>query len=178
MKRAVVACALLSLCALSPHATSQDKSAKRKAPPEAGAKWEYSVLTRAEVAKHGKDDFKAGLNKLGDEGWELVAVETRPGARPGATASSSYYFKRPKQAAQAKAAEGKEVASVLRLKHAQATAVVKIIEKLYGQKKGRLASDDRTNSVIVVGTAEQILELARLVTALDEPEDAPPKGKG
>lgn len=39
---------------------------KRPAPP---GKWEYKVLTQSEL------DKAKGLSQLGDEGWELVAVE-------------------------------------------------------------------------------------------------------
>ena len=46
--------------------------------------WEYRVLSKGEIFSLGKRDLAAGLNKLGDEGWELVVFET------------SYIFKRPK----------------------------------------------------------------------------------
>jgi hypothetical protein len=38
-------------------------------------RWEYRVLTRAQVLELGKQDLTAGLNKLGDEGWELAGVD-------------------------------------------------------------------------------------------------------
>jgi hypothetical protein len=47
-------------------------------------KWEYRVLTKNQVIELGKNDLAAGLNKLGDEGWELAAAE------------GQYIFKRPK----------------------------------------------------------------------------------
>jgi len=52
----------------------------------AGAKrtWEYRVLTKAQVMELGMQDLAAGLNRLGDEGWELAAVD------------SGYIFKRPR----------------------------------------------------------------------------------
>ena len=50
----------------------------------AGPKWEYKVLTKDEIAELANKDLAAGLNKLGEEGWELVVVDT------------SYIFKRPK----------------------------------------------------------------------------------
>jgi hypothetical protein len=46
--------------------------------------WEYRVLTKAQLLDLGKKDLAAGLNKLGDEGWELAAFD------------SAYIFKRPK----------------------------------------------------------------------------------
>ena len=51
---------------------------------EATLKWEYRVLTKEQLLDLGKKDLAAGLNALGDEGWELIAVEP------------SYIFKRPK----------------------------------------------------------------------------------
>ena len=49
-----------------------------------GLKWEYRVLTRDQISDLGKKDLAVGLNKLGNEGWELAAID------------SSYIFKRPK----------------------------------------------------------------------------------
>jgi hypothetical protein len=46
-------------------------------------RWEYRVLTKAQVIDVARKDLAAGLNKLGDEGWELVAVK------------EVYIFKRP-----------------------------------------------------------------------------------
>lgn len=51
-------------------------------------KWEYRVLTKEQVADLGKKDLAAGLNQLGDEGWEMVAIEVGK--------STEYYFKRPR----------------------------------------------------------------------------------
>jgi len=53
--------------------------------PGAAVKWEYRVLTKEPVMDLGKKDLVAGLNKLGDDGWELVVVEP------------AYVFKRQKQ---------------------------------------------------------------------------------
>jgi hypothetical protein len=50
----------------------------------APSKWEYRILTKGEVLELGNKDLSTGLNKLGDEGWELAAVD------------SAYIFKRPK----------------------------------------------------------------------------------
>jgi hypothetical protein len=47
-------------------------------------RWEYRFLTKDQVMDLGKKDLAVGLNLLGDEGWELVAVEP------------AYYFKRQK----------------------------------------------------------------------------------
>jgi hypothetical protein len=53
--------------------------------PGAAVKWEYRILTKEQVMDLGKKDLTAGLNKLGDDGWELVVVEP------------AYVFKRQKQ---------------------------------------------------------------------------------
>ena len=52
--------------------------------PEPETRWEYRVVTKEQLLDLGNKDLVAGLNKLGDEGWELAAVE------------SAYIFKRPK----------------------------------------------------------------------------------
>jgi hypothetical protein len=51
---------------------------------ESGSRWEYHVLTKAQVLELGQNDLTAGLNKLGDQGWELAAFD------------AAYIFKRPK----------------------------------------------------------------------------------
>jgi len=38
-------------------------------------RWEYRVVTKDQVVELGKNDLAAGLNKLGNEGWELVVVD-------------------------------------------------------------------------------------------------------
>lgn len=43
--------------------------------PDAVVKWEYRVLTEPEVLAIGKHDFTAGLNTLGEQGWELIAID-------------------------------------------------------------------------------------------------------
>ncbi len=60
-------------------------------------KWEYKYLGYLRIlaaAKGHGDTFEDGLNALGAEGWELVAIESR--AKDGTTTgqSSVYYFKR------------------------------------------------------------------------------------
>jgi ABC-type Fe3+-hydroxamate transport system substrate-binding protein len=52
--------------------------------PDGVTRWEYRVLTKDQVLDLGKKDFTVGLNKLGAEGWELIAFE------------GGYIFKRPK----------------------------------------------------------------------------------
>jgi len=51
---------------------------------EGTLQWEYRVLTKAQILDLGKKDLATGLNKLGDDGWELAAFD------------AAYIFKRPK----------------------------------------------------------------------------------
>jgi hypothetical protein len=76
-------------------ATTLPFSAADAAESKSGAvrQWEYRVLTEGQVLALGKNDLATGLNKLGDEGWELVTV------------GGHYIFKRPKDLAQNRAAE-------------------------------------------------------------------------
>jgi hypothetical protein len=55
-------------------------------------------LTKEQILDLGKKDLTAGLNKLGDEGWELVTVDpARPAPGAGLPAKpAEYYFKRPR----------------------------------------------------------------------------------
>jgi hypothetical protein len=63
--------------------------------PDAVARWEYRVLTKEQVVDLGKKDLAAGLNALGDDGWELVVTEP------------AFIFKRPKGLARRQAEEVK-----------------------------------------------------------------------
>jgi hypothetical protein len=38
-------------------------------------RWEYKVLSEADIRRLAKDDLTAGLNALGQDGWELVGFE-------------------------------------------------------------------------------------------------------
>jgi hypothetical protein len=43
--------------------------------PASFPRWEYRVLTKEQVIELGKKDLAAGLNRLGDDGWELAAFD-------------------------------------------------------------------------------------------------------
>ena len=64
------------------------------AAPGPAVKWDYSVQTKDEIAKLGGGQLRAGLNKLGEEGWELVSVEPRSVPPAEAGSGSTFYFKR------------------------------------------------------------------------------------
>jgi hypothetical protein len=38
-------------------------------------RWEYKVLSEGDISRLGKDGLTTGLNKLGEDGWELVGFE-------------------------------------------------------------------------------------------------------
>jgi hypothetical protein len=65
-------------------------------------KWEYRLLTKDQLVELGKNDLGAGLNKLGNEGWELTVVD------------GAYIFKRPKPRNDREIADLKLRISVLR----------------------------------------------------------------
>jgi hypothetical protein len=283
MKRFVAVC-VLSLCAAAAYSQAPDqppggkeKSGRstppgdtRSRPPGGGfagrelphARWEYAAHTRAGIAKLGDGDFMAGLNKLGEDGWELVAVE--PGGSPARQAE--YFLKRAKGPGFAGGAGGmrggmvggptglpggpggfgpggfdpnrvfdtlsngkdvinradldpnrlelfdryaqrmgitggritrqqfneymqqrtagrgaerpvpdggrqeKPMTQIVALKYASAHDTRVLLHQLYEHVGNlRLAADERTNSLVVIGPAEEIHEVRRIVSELDHP---------
>jgi hypothetical protein len=69
--------------------------------PDAVVQWDYRVLSREQVLDLGKKDLAAGLNQLGDDGWELVVAEP------------AFIFKRPRDQARKQAAEVKRRLALL-----------------------------------------------------------------
>jgi len=63
----------------------------------------------------------------------------------------------------------KVTTQVISLKNASASSLQKILRELYGQTI-RVASDDRTNSLILVAAEPQVLEVAKLLMQLDGPD--------
>jgi hypothetical protein len=90
----------LALCAVGVAAAAPFSVAQAQEPAPTGLpKWEYRILTREQVAELGKNDIAAGLNRLGDDGWQLVTIEPavsaeKDGKAPGH--SAQFYFQRPK----------------------------------------------------------------------------------
>ena len=74
-------------------------------PPDKGeakvrAQWEYKALSRQgiidlEFRRRGTDSLDDGLNELGKQGWELVAIEP-PVRCVAGDKPALYVFKRPK----------------------------------------------------------------------------------
>jgi hypothetical protein len=82
MKTFSIGFALLAVGIMAtPWTAAQVPAQKRSV---SGAKWEYRVLTREQILDLGKKNLADGLNQLGEEGWELTAID------------GPYIFKRPK----------------------------------------------------------------------------------
>ena len=146
--------------------------------------WEYRVHTRNALAELGKDNFEAGLNAVGADGWELIGIETNKAN------AHTYIFRRlgtTKPRADAKPvaefapkekAEEKPVFRIFRLKHARADEVAQLLSQLFRQEAPSPATDCRGRSwqstaVERLGRCpyrnrEEILHL------IDVPGDAPP----
>jgi hypothetical protein len=78
--------------------TAQMPALSAQVQPEAPHRWEYRVLTKAKLLELGQNDLGAGLNQLGEEGWELVTIDR----------GDSYFFKRPKDQIQKRVQDVKD----------------------------------------------------------------------
>jgi hypothetical protein len=155
-------------------AASSPVTAGDEAPQAKGAvapKWEYQALSKEQVVAHGKKDLAAGLNKLGDDGWELVAVvpEGRPERRAG---QATFYFKRPARQAEA-AQPGAGEFKVIRLKNLSAVQTAKILQELLGAdgKRCRIVAEPVTNQILVNATPIDLITIAKILDLLDVPAD-------
>src|SRR5262249_32983480 len=154
--------------------------AETKAPSTAAATtkagWEYKTLRRdALVEVGGGKDVNAGLNKLGEEAWELVAIApdtTHGPAVHGIPAATEYYFKRPK-AAPARPVKGEgptpptkfsaDDFQFIPLKNASAVEAARTLNQLFQDKGLRIVADPNSNILLVRGPEEQVEVLKRLV---------------
>jgi hypothetical protein len=135
-------------------------------------KWEYKALTKAQVADLGKKDFAAGLNKLGDEGWELVALEPGPDGRGGrSSGQTTFYFKRPAARAAESQPPGAGELKVFKLKHAPAERAAKVLQEVLAAdpRRMRIVSDVGTNQVLAYAPATDLLMIEKILTLLDVP---------
>ncbi len=106
-KKLLWSCLVLSICVVSLFAQQPEGSPKKGKEGQAkgmrgskgrggfgpvfSTRWEYAVRTMAEVQDSGEGDLQRGLNKLGESGWELVALDGTFG-----TGHGNAYFKRTK----------------------------------------------------------------------------------
>ena len=132
-------------------------------PSGALLKWEYRVLTKDQVLDLGKKDLLAGLNKLGDEGWELVAAEP------------SYIFKRPRFLAAQHAEEVKRRILLAENDVEMWKARVSWAERMV--KKGYLTETQLQGETALLNAAQIALERARkeLQALPPEKENKPEK---
>jgi type II secretory pathway component GspD/PulD (secretin) len=136
-----------------------------KANAAASPKWEYKILTKDGVADLGKGEVGAGLNALGDDSWELIAVE--PGGR--SARESSFYFKRPVQAA-APSPDSAEFLAI-QLKYADAAEAAKALDKVFDGGAGRIrvVADPRANQLLIKASAIDWAAIRVILQRLDVP---------
>lgn len=144
-------------------------------------RWEYRVETPWSLTGDQKFSMTEGLNKLGNEGWELVAIESS--SQKAGNPPSNYIFRRPttkaliepKPAVEPKLKEKPEARSEVRiylLKHAdpqEAAALLNDVLRVSRQDPMRIAADSRTNQIIVNGPVPAHVEIEALLQRLDVP---------
>ena len=170
-----VVSAALALCVAAALSPIRVRAGEGAGPDRVGVSDPHERRGRQAEQGSCRRTQRAGQGGLGAGHGDPPAPE-RQTARLGRTITlTPRQTGQPAKAAEAKP-EPKEVTKVFRLKNAKAASVAKTLESLYGQRKGRLASDDRTNSLVVIATGEHLLEIAVLIEELDAPA-AEEKGK-
>jgi hypothetical protein len=126
-------------------------------------KWEYRVLTKDQVLDLGNKDLRAGLNRLGDEGWELAVTEP------------SYIFKRPRIQIGQRAEEIKRRVALAENDVEMWKARVAWAERMV--KKGYMTDTQLQGETAVLNSAQIVLERARkeLQALPPEKENKPEK---
>jgi hypothetical protein len=124
---------------------------------EAITRWEYRVMTKDQLLDLGKKDLAAGLNKLGDEGWELVSVEP------------AFIFKRPNQSQQMEAAKRQVVMAESEVE----TWKDRVAWSERMVKKGFMTESQLQNEQARLQAAELTLEKARKNLKAFPPESKP-----
>jgi hypothetical protein len=99
---AALAAAALGFAVASWQALPVARAEKQGGPAAARPRWEYRVVYESDLLapdprdRRGPDGYRDwvadGLNRLGEEGWELTAAV--PSYAPGP--ATRFYFKRPK----------------------------------------------------------------------------------
>ncbi|MBI3821332.1 MAG: hypothetical protein HY289_01485 [Planctomycetes bacterium] len=165
-----------------------DRDARPAAPkPEpVRVRWEYHVDYAGNIKSMGDGSLQAGLNKLGADFWELVALET------GTNKVTAYIFRRP--AAEKPKADGKPAADpapkekaadrletrVYALKHTSAPELVPLLDEVLRAKKNNIviAADPRSNQLVVNGSPRAHADIEALLQRLDVEEAPRPGGPG
>jgi hypothetical protein len=147
-----VACAILQVTPL----VAEEK-------PDSVFQWEYRVLTKEQILDLGNKDLAGGLNKLGDEGWELVVVD------------AAYIFKRPKDQIRKQVAEIKRKITLMESDVESRKDRVAWAERM--AKKGYMSNQRVEAERLRLKVAESALEEARteLKSFLLDPKESPGK---
>jgi type II secretory pathway component GspD/PulD (secretin) len=139
------------------------------------AKWEYRAVKRSQVLELGKGDLTAGLNKLGEEGWELVSAQQPSSSDRGpgrTTGSTEFYFKRPMTKSTTGPSASSGVQKSFPLNHLKAASAVKALQELMG-KGPEIVAEPITNKVLVKGTEKEVATVEQLLKKLDVPAARP-----
>jgi hypothetical protein len=151
-------------------------------------RWEYRVEYESSLTNYSKRDLQAGLNALGADAWELIAMESSSTSRQG-----MFIFRRPlagqpkpemKPAPEKALKEKAEPQLELRLyplKFADVHELSQLINSVLRDRPIRLAAEPRTNQLIVNATMESHGQIQMLLERLDIPMDtdkAKPSKKG
>jgi hypothetical protein len=172
-----------------PGSGQPNRGGRRGSPaPVVRTAWEYRTLAWSAVEglapEKEKDRITAGLNKLGAEGWELVAVTPSPAGRlevvfkrqAGRTLRGGP-GDRPRAAAAGPAAADAPEFKIYRLRNAKAADMERTLSKILqaGGREGggprlALASDERTNSLLARAAPAQLQEIEALLSRLDTPD--------
>jgi hypothetical protein len=128
--------------------------------PQPGIKWEYRTVSKEQLLELGNKDLAAGLNKLGDEGWELAAVD------------GAYIFKRTKpgptqiEDARRRVSQGEADVEGWKERIAWSERMV---------KKGYLTDRHLQEEKVALQAAESLLDRARKDLKALSPEPKPEK---
>jgi hypothetical protein len=161
-------------------------------PAAAQPKWEYVVLTESQIESKGKNSKTTGLNELGKDGWELIAIDPAIRHPSGQTLQAAkFYFKRPAVKLllgpgggnpPPAAGKDKKTVNVYTLKFLNAVNLVKTLQELLSNSdRGnfQMVADATTNTIIVdagPGVQEVIESLiGRLETLATDQKPVPKK---
>jgi uncharacterized protein (TIGR03067 family) len=129
-------------------------------------RWEYRTLTRQQLLDLGKKDVTAGLNRMGDSGWELVAVQ-----RGESTGPAEYYFKRLAAQTTSVAEPATGDFEVIPLKHAKAREAAKMLDELMNgnavPRRARIVADENSNQLLISARPDDLLVIKKVLIDID-----------